>query len=228
MLRIRQLFFISIILCVTFSVKAQSTDYLDAALCEKQAYLADNPMEFNDAIFRKAEILCDAGLYRESLSSLERVRAYSLTPAQRDSLGIRKAYMAYRMEDYDRALSYLQEVDMAPSCGQIHKKSRWAAMFLTFLVPAGFLYAEDPAGAVMYTGLNALSVGGIVLQASSLCYLSAILGGAMALNFTFMGAQEKVALLVEKRNLELENESKRQALNSFFQASSEGRTERPE
>lgn len=101
-------------------------------------------------------------------------------------------------------------------------------MFLTFLVPAGFLYAEDPAGAVLYTGLNALSVGGIIMQVSSGCYLSAIVGGAMALNFTFMGAQEKVALLVEKRNLELEKESKKQALSSFFQASSEGRTERPE
>lgn len=228
MLRIKQLFFTSIILCVTFSVNAQTSEYLRAALYEKQAYLADNPKAFNDAVFCKSQVLCEIGQYRESLSTLERVRAYSLTGRQRDSLGIRKAYLAYMLEDYDRAFSYLQEVDRPLSYTSPHKKSQWAAMFLTFLVPAGFLYAEDPAGAVLYTGLNALSVGGIIMQVSSGCYLSAIVGGAMALNFTFMGAQEKVALLVEKRNLEFEKESKKQALSSFFQASSEGRTERPE
>lgn len=228
MLRTKQLFFTSIILCVTFSVNAQTSEYLRVALYEKQAYLADNPKEFNDAVIGKAQILCGMGQYLEALSTLERVRAYSLTGEQRDSLCVRKAYLAYKMEDYDRAFSYLQEVDINPACEQIQKKSRWVAMFLTFLVPAGFLYAEDPAGAVLYTGLNALSVGGIIMQLSSGCYLSAILGGAMALNLTFMGAQEKVALLVEKRNSIVLKESKREALSSFFQASSEGRTERPE
>ena len=63
---------------------------------------------------------------------------------------------------------------------------------------------------------------------TSKCYVSGLLGGAMALNLTFMGAQEKVALLIQKRNSIILKESKRSALSSFFQASSEGRTERPE
>ncbi len=228
MLRMRRLFFIFTFLCAVFSVNAQSSEHLRAALCEKRAYLATDPRQFNEAIFQKAHILCQIGEYQEALSTLERVRAYSLDAKGRDSLGVQKAYLAYMMKDYDRAFSYLQEIDINPICTPVHKKSQWAAMFLTFLVPAGFLYAESPSDAVLYTGLNALAIGGIIFQISSGCYLSGILGGAMALNVTFMGAQEKVALLVEKRNSSLVEESKRLALSSFFQASSEGRTERPE
>ena len=153
---------------------------------------------------------------------------YSIPAAKRNEIGFKKAYAAYLKGDYDLSFSYLQESDFEVPYTEPKKKSEALAMALTFLVPAGFLYAEDPAGAVEYTALNALSVAGIIYQLSSQCYVSGLLGGAMALNLTFMGAQEKVALLIQKRNSIILKESKRSALCSFFQASSEGRTERPE
>ena len=229
MLRIRRLFFIYIFLCAAFSVNVHAQDvYYRAALCEREVFCAQSPMEYNSAILKKADILQQAGEYKAALSALDRVKNFCLAPSQRDSVALEKAYLAYRIEDYDRAFSYLQEVDRAPVYEKPHLKNEWASMFLTFLVPAGFLYVGDPAGAAVYTCANALSVGYIAFQISSGCYLGGILGGAMALNLSFMGAQEKVALLTQKRNLESIKKAKRQALSSFFQASSEGRTERPE
>ncbi len=229
MLRTRPLFFIFIFLCAAFSAKAQSESfYYRAALCEKESFYAKTPVEFNSAILSKASVLGEAGDFKSALSSLERVKYFALNPAQRDSIGIQKAYFAYKTGDYDKSFSYLEEVGKAPLYKEPRKKSEWAAMALTFLVPAGFLYVGDPAGALAYTGANALSVGYIFLQISSSCYFGGIVGGAMALNFSFMGAQEKVALLTQKRNSEILREAQRQALSSFFQASSEGRTERPE
>ncbi len=228
MLKMRRLFFIFTCLFVAFSAKGQSSANFQAALCERQAYYADTPMEQNAALMQKALWLEQAGDYKHSLSTLERVRLFGLAPSQRDSIGIRKAYLAYLLEDYDRSLSYLEEIAQAPDWQSPRLKNEWLAMALTFLVPAGFIYVEEPGQGALYTALNALAIGGIVLQISSGCYVSGILGGAMALNVTFMGAQEKVALLLQKRNSKVLKESKREALSSFFQASSEGRTERPE
>ena len=229
MLRIRRLFFIYIFLCAAFSVNARSQEvYYRAALCEREAFCAQTPAEYNSSVLRKAAMLQEAGEYKSALSSLDRVKSFCLSPAQRDSVALRKAYLSYRMEDYDGAFSYLQEAGMEPAYTAPRLKSEWASMILTFLVPTGFLYVGDPAGAAVYTGANALSAGYIALQISSGCYLGGILGGAMALNLSFMGAQEKVALLTQKRNFISIREARRQALSSFFQASSEGRTERPE
>lgn len=230
MLKIKRLFLIFTFLCVHFSSSAQTVvnPMLEASLCERDAFYAGNPVEYNEALLRKAEIQMQAGMYADALHSMERLRMYSIPAAKRKEIGFKKAYAAYLKGDYDLSFSYLQESDFEVPYTEPKKKSEALAMALTFLVPAGFLYAEDPAGAVEYTALNALSVAGIIYQLSSKCYVSGLLGGAMALNLTFMGAQEKVALLIQKRNSIILKESKRSALCSFFQASSEGRTERPE
>jgi hypothetical protein len=225
----RRLFFIFTFLCAAFSVSAQQqSGRLQAALCERQAYYAESPAEQNAALMQKARWLECEGDCRHALSTLERVRLFALTPSQRDSIGIRKAYLAFLMEDYDRSLSYLEEIAQAPDWQSPKLKNEWVAMALTFLVPAGFIYVDAPGQGALYTALNALAIGGIVLQISSGCYVSGILGGALALNVTYLGAQEKVALLVQKRNSQIIRQSRKDSLSSFFQASSEGRTERPE
>lgn len=230
MLRIKRLCLIFTFLSAAFSSKAEDGSarwHVQAALAERQAFEAADPLQFNDAILRKAECLETAGDYEGALETLNRLRMFALRD-KRDSVIMKKAEYAYFAEDYDASMAYLQEAGRSVGVAKPKLKNPYLGMGLTFLVPAGFIYVDDWAGAATYTALNALSVGWIVLEISSQCWVSAILGGALALNVSFLGAQEKVALQIEKRNLRIKKETKKQALSPFFQASSEGRKERPE
>ena len=229
MLRINRLFFTFICLSVAFSSRAQDSVGLrvQAAQAERQAFEAANPLQFNEAMMLKARCLERAEDYAGALESLNRLRMFALRD-KRDSVTMKKAELAYRMEDYDTSMAYLKEAGRTVDYIQPKLKNPYVGMGLTFLVPAGFIYVNDWKGAGIYTVLNAASVGWIVLEVASQCWVNAILGGAMALNVTFLGAQEKVALQLEKHNLSKIKESKRQTLSPFFQASSEGRTARPE
>ena len=200
----------------------------EAALCERRVFEAENPREAASALSAKSEAYEKAGHYSKALDCLNRIQPYLLSPQGRRELAYKKAELSYKTGDYESALNYLKEQGIAPEVEDVRLKKDWLGMLLTFAVPAGFAYAEDLSGAVIYTLLNAASVGWIVLEWSSACYVSAVLGGALALNVSFMGAQEKVALQIEKRNSLLIQEAQRQALSSFFQVSSEGRTARPE
>lgn len=230
MLRIKLSCLIFTFLCAVFSSKAQ-TDLdprVTASLCERDAYYAKNPIEFNEAIMAKSNALKEAGDYAASLNTLNRIRLYAVPSEIRQEIGIKKSWLAYAVGDYDTAVSFLQEVGIDVHVNKPSLKNEWLAMGLTFVVPAGFIYMEEPLLGVEYTALNALAICGIMVQILSNCYISGILGGAMALNISFMGAQEKVALLLLERNSKAIKEAKKEALNSFFQASSEGKTARPE
>lgn len=56
MLKIKRLFLIFTFLCVHFSSSAQTVvnPMLEASLCERDAFYAGNPVEYNDALLRKA------------------------------------------------------------------------------------------------------------------------------------------------------------------------------
>lgn len=226
MLRIKPLFLIFTSLCAAFSSNAQTECELRvrASLFERDAYYAKTPMEFNDAMWAKSMALEVAMDYGASLDALNRIRLYVVPSEKRKEIGIRKSWLAYKMEEYDSAISFLQEVGVDVPIDKPSLKNEWVAMGLTFIVPAGFIYVEEPLMGVGYTALNALSICAVVYQIVSKCYISGILGGAMALNVSFMGAQEKVALQLMKRNSLLIKEAKKAALNSFFQASFEGKT----
>ena len=214
------------------SLAAQEKDeaalLYEAALCERRVFEAENPKEAASALSAKSEAYEKAGEYSKALACLNRIPVYLLSPQQRVELAYEKAELSYKSEDYESALNYLKEQGIAPEVESVHLKKDWLGMLLTFAVPAGFVYVEDYSGAVLYSLLNAASLGWIVLEWSAASYVSAVLGGALALNVSFMGAQEKVALRIEERNSSLIKEAQRWALTSFFQASSEGRTERPE
>ena len=230
MLRIKLSCLIFTFLCVVFSSKAQTEENprVMASLCERDAYYAKNPIEFNEAIWAKSIALEKAGDYAASLNTLNRVRLYAVPSERRQEIGVKKSWLAYMVGDYDTAMSFLQEVGVDITINKPSLKNEWLAMGLTFIVPAGFIYVEEPLPGAEYTALNALAICGIVCQIMSKCYISGILGGAMALNVSFMGAQEKVALLLLERNSKAIKEAKKEALNSFFQVSSEGRTARLE
>ena len=97
MLKIKRLFLIFTFLCVHFSSSAQTVvnPMLEASLCERDAFYAGNPVEYNDALLRKAEIQMQQGLYADALHSMERLRMYSIPAAKRKEIGFKKAYAAY-------------------------------------------------------------------------------------------------------------------------------------
>lgn len=222
--------FLSVLFSNKLSAQSESEAALlyQAALCERQVFEAENPRLACEALRAKSEAYEKAGNPADALASLARIQPYLLSPQERRELAYKKAELAYRQGDYGSALNFLKEQGMEPQVESPKLKKDWLGMLLTFAVPAGFVYVEDLSGALIYSLLNAASVGWIALEWNAACYVSAVLGGALALNVSFMGAQEKVALQIEERNSSAIKEAQRQALSSFFQASSEGRTERPE
>ncbi len=185
---------------------------LEAVRYERLAFDSFDPRESSLALIDKAGCLLEAGLPSGAAEALGRVRAYALDENQRRDVTILKARCAYETGDYGSALSLLAQAGIEVPCDEPKLKSPWAGMFLTFLVPAGYIYAGSPLEGLVSTGLNGVAVLWTVSQILGGCYVSGIFGGALALNSTFFGAQQRVASLLEERNSEILSEAQRAAL----------------
>lgn len=184
----------------------------EALLCERDAFGVQNPRIVNASLVTRADLLKKTGDYAEALSLLSQVRMYLLSPEERYELTVQKALCAYLSKDYDASLSYLSEAGAKASPAPVGRKNEYLAMALTFLVPAGYIYAEAPwTEAVLSTALNAGSIAWTVTQLAGGLYLAGGLGGAIALSYTVLGAQERVATLVENYNSSAVVAAKREA-----------------
>ena len=218
MRRILLLFSIFTFLSAAFSNSACAQPALrdsllfEAAKCERIVFGAQNPREVNAALRRKAECYKQAGLYRQACTTLERVRMFALSAPERGEVLVQKALCAFLAEDYDTAMSLLAEAGVECNYQQPKLKNEWAAMFLTFLVPAGYIYVGAPGEGAVSTVLNLGSVAWAVTQISAGLPVIGILGGCLCLSETFLGAQERVAYLLELHNREVLREAKRSAV----------------
>lgn len=196
-----------------FKAHAQDRDSLlfEAACCEHIVFDSQNPREAGEALIRKAELYKQAGEYAGALETLERVRMFVLTPDERRAVIIQKALCAFMDGSYDTSMTYLSELGIDPGYQEPKLKKDWLAMALTLLVPAGYIYAGAPGEGAVSTALNACSVAWIVLNLSAGVPVTALLGGALALSYTYLGAQERVAFLVEKSNSSKIEAAKRDA-----------------
>lgn len=166
----------------------------------------------NGSLIARADLLKRAGDYEDALSLLSQVRMYLLSPEQRRELTLQKALCAYLSKDYDASLSYISEAGLKLSPDSPKHKNEYIGMALTFLVPMGYAYAEAPwTEAVLSTALNAGSIAWAVTQLSAGLYVAGGLGGAIALSYTFLGAQERVATLIENYNSSAVVAAKREA-----------------
>ena len=212
------LFSIFIFLSAAFSSRADAQTarrdslLFEAAKCERIVYEAQNPREVNAALRRKAELYKQAGLYKEAGATLERVRMYLVAAPERGDVLVQKALCAFLAEDYDSAMSLLAEAGVECNYVQPKLKNEWAAMLLTLLVPAGYCYVGAPGEGLVSTALNAASVTWAVTQISAGLPVIGILGGCLCLSETYMGAQERVAYLLELHNREALREAKRRAV----------------
>ncbi len=80
------------------------------------------------------------------------------------------------------------------------QRSEATALALSFLPPAGHFYNEAYGEGVLSAGLNAASVAFMAANLLGGYWVSGLLGGAIALNYTFMGNIERVQELTEINN----------------------------
>ena len=200
---------------VCFSAAAQDVrvDSLlfEAAKCERIVFDATNPLEANDALIRKAELYKQAGLYGEALSTLDRVRLFLVPADRRTEITIQKSLCAFLGGNYDASLSYLEELGIQTEYVEPKLKKDWLGMALTFLVPAGYIYAGAPGEGAVSTALNAGSVAWVIVNLNAGLPVTALLGGALALSYTFLGSQERVAELIAIHNSSKVSDAKRDA-----------------
>ncbi|MDO5442408.1 MAG: hypothetical protein Q4G10_01930 [Bacteroidia bacterium] len=111
-----------------------------------------------------------------------------------------------RAEAFVRCLYEGEELESA--LAQIEKqfsetpdlKSTSKVLALAFLPPLGHWYTGHYGEGALSMLLNAAAAGWCVWQCLEGCWISGLLGGGIALNYTFMGNQERSAWLVEKYN----------------------------
>lgn len=184
----------------------------EAAKCERIAFDAANPREANAALLQKAELYKQAGCYKEAMETLSRVRMFLVRPEERKAVTTQKALCSFLAEDYDSAMSFLTEAGIEFDYTEPKLKNEWAAMLLTLLIEPGYIYVGAPGEGAVSTLLNAASVAWLVTQVASGLYVTGIAGGCLALSETYLGAQERVASLMGKRNSETLRSAKREAV----------------
>lgn len=200
-------------LFATFSRAQDAVDSLlfEAAKCERIVFETRSPIDANDALLRKTELYKQAALYKEALQTLERVRLYLVKADARTEVTVQKSLCAFLAGDYDASLSYLDELGIETNYVEPKLKKDWVGMVLTLLVPAGYIYAGAPGEGAVSTAMNAASVAWIVTQLNAGLPVTALLGGALALSYTYLGAQERVAELIAIHNSSKVSDAKRDA-----------------
>ena len=128
-----------------------------------------------DDLLLHALVLCYAGRYRES----EEMAA--------------KCLGWYGHADRLEALRRLYAQHPTP-------KSELETMALSFLPPAGHFYTGHYAEGLLSAGLNAAAAAFTVVNLLYGYWITGIVGGAIALNYTFMGNQERTAALTARYN----------------------------
>ena len=108
--------------------------------------------------------------------------------------------------------------EMGVGIGEVKAKllNPLATMLLTLAVPAGYIYVGAPLEGVISTALNAASIAWTVTQIASGCYVSGILGGAIMLSSTYLGAQQRTSQLCEEKNRKALDDAKRSLLSEYF------------
>lgn len=190
---------------------AKDSLLFEAAKCERIVFEAPGPYEVNHALLSKAELYKQAGLYKDALQTLERMQLYIVKADLRSEVILQKSLLAFLAQDYDASLSFLDELGIETNYVEPKLKKDWVGMVLTLLVPAGYIYAGAPGEGAVSTAMNAASVAWIVTQLNAGLPVTALLGGALALSYTYLGAQERVAELIANHNSSVTEAAKRDA-----------------
>ena len=193
---------ISIFLCTTSFVEAQDIHALEleAVRCERVVWEGADVDAVNTALLRKAALLAEASRYGEAASTLLRVRRYALTDEENYSL-LRELFISsYLAGELEQACAAALEAGLISEPSAPRTLDHSKADILSLIPPLGHLYAHEPGEGLLSLMLNAVSVTWTVLQGCSGAWVASLLGGGMALNYTYNGERERTAALVEEYN----------------------------
>lgn len=162
---------------------------------ERQAVLFQRELcYFLGGDFRQAAALAE----EVEEESREILMLHALALAYAGSYDESEIYAA-RCISYDGESPYLQELlDLYASHPPIRRHG--TAMALAFIPPLGHIYNAAPGEGVLSAGLNAAAAAFTVASLLGGYWISGIVGGGIALNYTFMGNQQRNSALVDINN----------------------------
>lgn len=206
-----------------------------AVACEREAFASDDMYEANDAILRKAMCCMRAGDYPSAAAALQRVQMYMLDAPSRSKTVHLKEICAFLTGDFDAARSYAAEqpvltgadardsviaallVDMrAALAGAPSYKSESRAAALAFLPPLGQCYSGHYGEGLLSMGLNAAAAGLVAFGCIGGDWVTGLLGGGMALTYTFMGNINSSVEMSQKYNAKLREELRMRMVDMYL------------
>jgi len=191
-----------IFLSTAFCAEAQETPSaeLEAVLCERTVWAGADPQDSNEALLRKASICYGLGRFHDARSALGRVRRYMLTDAQNVTLLEDMLLCCYMEGDLDGAMSAAVELGLVGATAPAPHLPDGLMTVLGLLPPLGHICAGKPSEGLLSAALNAGSILWTVLCCMDGAWVGGLLGGGMALDYTWLGSRERVAVLTEGYN----------------------------
>ena len=181
--------------------------YADAsATLDRLRLFAFTPEELTDALYRKELMYYLRGEFEQAAALVPEIDAASQEILMLHALVLaysgrydESEIMAARCISWDGPSPYLDELLALYRQHPAHRDGA-AALALSFLPPAGHFYNEAYGEGVVSFGLNAASLAFTVANLLGGYWVTGILGGAIALNYTFMGNLERNQQLAEIHN----------------------------
>lgn len=206
---------ISIFLFAAFSTSAQTPQewVYKAVECERAVFEAGS-QDVDSLIMAKVQCLKQAGEFASASENLGRIMMFGLTEEQLHDVLYEKELCSYLSGDFEAAASYMKESGRESLSaldslvlaenglleGMPRVKSEGTATFLSFLPPLGHFYTDNYGEGMLSMALNAGAASFALFNILDGCWVTGILGGAIALNYTFMGNMERTLFLVDKYN----------------------------
>lgn len=170
------------------------------------------PEERQNLLYKQELCFYMAGEFGQAASFVTEVE-----PSSREILLLHTLSLAYA-GNYDEseiyAARYLSWNGESPHLQELFRlfeghprpRSELASLLLSLVPPLGHIYNGAPSEGLLSAGLNAGAVAFTVANLLGGYWVTGIVGGAIALNYTVMGSQERNAALLEiyRKNAPLE------------------------
>ena len=181
--------------------------YSDAsATLDRVRLFALTPEELNDVQYRKEMMYFLDGDFAQAAALVPEVE-----PVSQDILLLHALVLAYagKYDDSElmaaRCISWNGESPWLDSLLALYRqhpaeRSSAASLALSLIPPVGHFYNEAYGEGLLSGGLNAAALAFMVANLAGGYWVTGLLGGAIALNYTYMGNMERCQALTEIHN----------------------------
>lgn len=181
--------------------------YADASSTLARIWMfALTPEERQEVLFQQELCWFLGGEFEQAASLVEETGDYS-----QDALLLHALVLAYdgRYDESEiyaaRCVSWDGVCERLPEILKLYEghprvRSKSTSLALSFVPPLGHFYNDAYGEGLLSAGLNAGAAGFMVANLLGGYWVTGLVGGAIALNYTFMGNQERNAFLTYKNN----------------------------